>query len=518
ANNLLDLDADNDRLDDGDEFQSTHTRPHDPDTDDDGLSDWQELVQYGGRFDPTQADTDGDGTGDAEEAAILNDPNADFDQDGIANGAEAGYGTDPARPDTDCDGFNDGAERTYWGAAWNTGSNRLLNPDVDGDSLKDGVEAGTVGTSREVVYRTDPARWDSDADGLGDSEEDTNKVTVTCSTGTSQQSAASPGGGSAPIPGLSFPLVVNQPLVARTLDPRMTYADPLGPLYRVDEESHAYLLGAYGVPLYPDTTQGSWTWPALAPTQMSASSSTGAGLTHPTRWDTDADGLGDGAEIQIYGTNPVGAGACDTDADGLGDALELRIPGSTTNPNDPCTHRDADASSGTNPLMADTDGDGYGDGSEDGNKNGRLDLVPFGGGYCGLAGSESNPLDLDSDEDGLSDREESQQPTGAATPRIFCFDSDGDGIGDGMELGRTTGVAATAVAPGTDPRFMSVGTLSVPTFNPQWSGAVLNPLDPDVDDDGIPDGLEDLDFDGVFGPSDYNPSLGRGETSPTNAD
>ena len=60
-----------------------------------------------------------------------------------------------------------------------------------------------------------------------------------------------------------------------------------------------------------------------------------------TSLDSDSDGLLDGEEAS-YGTNPLLA---DTDGDGLSDAAELR------------TH-------GTNPLLKDTDGDGMSDGAE----------------------------------------------------------------------------------------------------------------------------------------------------------
>ncbi len=58
--------------------------------------------------------------------------------------------------------------------------------------------------------------------------------------------------------------------------------------------------------------------------------------------DPDEDGLADGAEVNVYGTDPDIA---DTDGDGLSDGDEVNVHG-------------------TDPLLADTDGDGFNDGVE----------------------------------------------------------------------------------------------------------------------------------------------------------
>lgn len=118
--------------------------------------------------------------------------------------------------------------------------------------------------------------------------------------------------------------------------------------------------------------------------------------TNPLTVDTDGDTLTDGDEI-AHGTNPQSA---DTDDDGLNDAQE-RAAG--TNPNDWDTDGDAYEGQfgpyflrggdgdevltyGTNPLVADSDGDGLQDGYE------------F---YYG-----TSALDTDSDDDGMSDGDE----------------------------------------------------------------------------------------------------------------
>lgn len=127
------LDADGDGLN-HDEELAYGTSSTAVDTDNDGLTDYEETKIY--VTSPTQADTDGDGLADGQEVHTHN--------------------TQPTNADSDGDGLADGVEVNTWHTA-------PLNPDSDGDGLKDGDEVN--------LYATSPTKVDSDGDGLSDWQE-----------------------------------------------------------------------------------------------------------------------------------------------------------------------------------------------------------------------------------------------------------------------------------------------------------------------------------------------------------
>ena len=167
-------DTDNDGLNDSYEFD-LGTDPADRDTDNDGLNDSYEL-DLG--TDPADRDTDGDYLTDGHELDLGTDPfDKDTDGDGLWDIAEVNIGTDPFDRDTDGDGLGDHYENDH-------GPLDPLNIDTDGDGLGDGreVDLGTdpaamdtdgdgLGDGREVDIGTDPLNIDTDGDGLGDSRE-----------------------------------------------------------------------------------------------------------------------------------------------------------------------------------------------------------------------------------------------------------------------------------------------------------------------------------------------------------
>jgi len=97
-------------------------------------------------------------------------PIEDSDNDGLSDYEEVHtYLSNPNNPDTDGDGLDDGNEVTYWGADWDADPDgdqlvNLLDPDSDNDGLNDGVEVNILGT--------DPAMIDTDGNGTPDGDED----------------------------------------------------------------------------------------------------------------------------------------------------------------------------------------------------------------------------------------------------------------------------------------------------------------------------------------------------------
>jgi len=145
--------------------------------------------------------------------------------------------------------------------------------------------------------------------------------------------------------------------------------------------------------------------------------------TDPFDTDSDDDGLQDGQEVNELGTNPL---SNDSDGDTMPDQYEV-LNGLEPTINDAALDLDSDGlinvdefNLGTQPDVADTDGDGLLDGEEVGT---------FG----------TNPLDFDSDDDGLNDGDEIN--THSTDP--LDADTDDGGRTDGGEVNQD----------GTDPLF-----------------------------------------------------------------
>jgi len=117
---------------------------------------------------------------------------------------------------------------------------------------------------------------------------------------------------------------------------------------------------------------------------------------------------------------------------------------------------------GTNPNVADTDGDGIIDGIEDFNKNGLVDAT------------ESNPLKVDTDKDNILDGIEDFNHNGMVDvdeTKTVSADSDEDGIPDGVED---------------------------MNHNGQFDNRETDPANADTDGDGILDGVEDANHNGLI--------------------
>jgi len=157
-------DSDNDGIFDGDEITFFGTDPTNQDTDGDGLLDGDEVYLYGSN--PAIQDTDGDGLLDGYEVNNqLNpqdpgDAQIDFDGDGLNNLQEFTAGTAPWNPDSDSDGLLDGDEINIHATDPN-------NSDSDGDTISDGYE---VDNQLDPLSTTD-ALLDKDGDGLTNLQE-----------------------------------------------------------------------------------------------------------------------------------------------------------------------------------------------------------------------------------------------------------------------------------------------------------------------------------------------------------
>src|SRR3989344_9416266 len=90
-------------------------------------------------------------------AVVVGGGGEDADHDGLLNAEEQLYGTDPANPDTDGDGYNDGEEVK-------NGYNPLGEGTLDSDN--DGLADPT-----ERKMGTDPFNPDTDGDGYSDGDE-----------------------------------------------------------------------------------------------------------------------------------------------------------------------------------------------------------------------------------------------------------------------------------------------------------------------------------------------------------
>ncbi len=167
----LPFDDDGDGLNNADEI-ALGTDPQNPDTDNDGRTDGEEVRGYlydtypphAGynqwvRTDPLDPDSDDDGANDGTEFTLGSHPHdEDTDDDGLLDGEEPGLNATPhpLKPDTDGDGLGDGAEvHTY--------HSDPAKRDTDDDLLEDGVEVLTA--------TTDLLAFDTDGDTRGDGYE-----------------------------------------------------------------------------------------------------------------------------------------------------------------------------------------------------------------------------------------------------------------------------------------------------------------------------------------------------------
>ena len=522
-----DTDSDDDGLLDGDEDLNTdgqtvntigdsttsgtgETDPNVVDTDSDGLSDGDEVNATGplatiGATDPLDADTDDGGTQDGTEVLAdgtnpvfgndNDDAAADPDNDGLSNAQEAILGTDPDDADSDNDGLDDGSEVGNDGVLGADDTNPL-DSDSDDDGLNDGDEVLGLDGMPNNGDETNPLNVDSDNDGINDGTE---------AGVTSGAVGGSSDGNGTPYAGTD----TGSPNFVPDADPTTT-TDPTDP----DSDDDGLGDGVEDANSDGATTN-----------TIGGTGDSGSGETDPNNADTDGDGLRDGDETN--GTGPLSVvGATDpldrdTDDGGSEDGAEVLADGSdptTSNgSDDAAADTDSDGLSngqelllGTDPNDPDSDNDGLDDGDEVGN-DGVLNL------------GDSDPLDADTDDDGIADGAETLGTdglpnTGDETDPLDA-DSDNDGLNDGLEIGVSAVVPSGSSDAGGIP-FAGTNPAS-PNFTADSDPATTtDPTDPDTDDDGLQDGVEDTNADGstnlpLIGGTG---TMGMGETDPNNID
>jgi MYXO-CTERM domain-containing protein len=156
------LDSDGDGLTDAEE-RTLGTNPFDADTDDDGILDGEEVVEGADGFitNPLLADTDGDGLTDGQETGITTPWSLDTDLSVFVPDADGRGGTDPAREDSDLDGIPDGEEDANRNGRVDRGETNPGLADSDGDAAMDSVDNCPLTSNPGQVNRDGDARGDA---------------------------------------------------------------------------------------------------------------------------------------------------------------------------------------------------------------------------------------------------------------------------------------------------------------------------------------------------------------------
>jgi hypothetical protein len=421
------------------------------DDDNDGIPNSVECPS-GPPFDNSCRDTDGDGTPDFQEV--------DSDNDGIPDASEAGLdGNNPIDSDgdgapdyRDTDSDNDGIDDSLEGVVDTDGDGIPDYLDIgsgndsDGDGIPDSVECPVFPTDcpdTDGDSSPDYLETDSDNDGIDDAIE----------AGVDPEVPIDTDGDGTP-------------------DYRDTDSDADG----TDDATEGLIDNDNdGIPDYVD----------VITTGPGAGDSDGDGIAddiecalYPLCADSDADGTPDYMETDsdndgIADAVETGTVINDVDNDGIDDSLDVDITGGLDLDNDGIDDR----------LPLDNDGDGTPDYRDSDSDNDGIDDVIEGV--------------IDTDADGIPDYLDASNGDASGTDITGSGDSDGDGISDATEC--LTGLPCTDVDQDGKPDYMDNNPDDGPGADFDGDGR-LNYLDPDDDNDRIPDVVEDPNFD-----ADNNP-------------
>ena len=418
----------------------------------------------------------------------------DSDGDGLFDSEEVSLGTDPYNPDSDGDGLPDAVEVGYGlmfvsDKLFLSGKGEYLIiifrnlDDPEYSSIYYPVEDRVLRVSKEsrtfhspLGGMLNPLDPDTDHDGLRDADELATEYRPRWEV--EEYLASYLLGLNVPTNGnpldfhnhmyFEYKSDIYSPLYMCTPTDRSHGENILGfacldPYYKVQHENAKQYLPSPAVPysIVSDVlhTQVS------SPKQLTVQSKQILRNTFTDMWYND-----DAYQLpEEYISNPVSA---DTDGDGLKDGEEIAFGSYPNNPDsDGDGLRDlGEKTFGTNPRSPDTDMDGLSDWMEVIHHTDPLNPDPDGD---GLKDSEeikchSNPYVADTDQDGINDHGECFTTYGYDSRKTSPTnpDTDGDGLKDGDE-----------VRLGTDP------------------------TNPDTDGDGIPDGMEVI----MYGSSPTSP-------------